>query len=873
MSDVVSQARGWWLAADGKWYPPHLHPEHVELEPAAELALASAGAAQSQWWLASDGRWYPPETHPAVLQSAAMDPALAVAAKEAADAETPTAGEGLAALPSSLRSVYLVLAVVVAAYVLSVIAREGHADSRVVDVWGVGLLEIALSLLCVARAALRVQGRAVAVSLGCALMAWSGGNLVQQASAGPRPPIVADALELCFFPLAYMAVVLLMRKEVAQLGAPGWLDGAVAGLGAAAVCAALAFRNVAGTGGPHSLTTALNVVYPIGDLLLLGLVVGGTALLSSRKKTTWLLVATACSINALSDTFNLVHATGGLSLVAQSFKATAWPVAALFMSLAVWLQRPTDGTPSADTHAREVSPGFALPGLSAAAGLVIVTVGSVRSMGPVALGLAEATLFTAGVRLMISVGALRTVTQQRHRQSLTDELTGLGNRRYLSQVFDKMFGAVLPTDRAAAVLFVDLDGFKEVNDSFGHAAGDALLKQIGPRLTSSLRRADVLVRLGGDEFAVILPGTDAKQALAVADRIAASLDQPFPLDVLPIRLSASIGIAVSPGDASDLESLLRCADAAMYRAKLSRTPCQIYDPAIDDSGDLVQLMDELRRAVDAGQLVLHFQPQLDLRSGSISAVEALVRWQHPKLGLIPPLKFLPLAEEAGLMPAITARVLDDALEQSARWREQGHLYTVAVNVSPTNLLAPGFSELVRSTLARHGMPGEALVLEITETCIISDFDQSRQVIRELEDLGVVTSIDDFGAGFTSLAHLANLSVKELKLDSVFVAGLAAPDGKRDVELLRSTIALGHALGLRVVAEGIEDDDTLQMLFNFGCDIGQGYLISRPVPAESVEEVANSIAGRRAPAGNAGEVPSSTPDLFPASGRHGTLVGH
>jgi EAL domain-containing protein (putative c-di-GMP-specific phosphodiesterase class I) len=245
-------------------------------------------------------------------------------------------------------------------------------------------------------------------------------------------------------------------------------------------------------------------------------------------------------------------------------------------------------------------------------------------------------------------------------------------------------------------------------------------------------------------------------------------------------------------------------------------------------------VEELRVAIDEGTLTLHFQPQLDLRTGSISAMEALLRWEHPRLGTIAPLKILPLAEEAGLMPSLTARVLDDALAQCARWRADGHDIAVSVNVSASNLLDPGFTNLVISTLARHCVPPETLVLEITETCIISDYERSRQVIEHLKRLGVVMSIDDFGAGFTSLAYLANLAVGELKLDRSFVSGISGRDGERDVELVRSTIALGHALGLRVVAEGIEDPETLEKLGSFGCDVVQGFVISKPMPASDVQ---------------------------------------
>jgi diguanylate cyclase (GGDEF)-like protein len=802
-------------------------------------------------------------------------------------ARTKMANE-LANVPPRTLLVYGVLATCVVVYVLSVLARGGQASDLAIDGWGVAALELVVSAACLARlfvAKSTLGGRGFVLALGCGMVSWSIGDVITATRFGAGTPVAADLCYLGFYPLAYAAIVLLMRQEVSRFPAPTWLDGALAGLGAAAVCAAFAFRDVLHSTHGSTFATAMNLAYPIGDVLLLALVIGGTAMLRGPKRLRWLLVATACTINAVGDTFNLLHGSAGASAVGQAFNATAWPVAILLMSFAAWA-RPH----AAVSRDQNLPTGFVLPGLAAAAGLVILTVGSVHPVGRVALGLASATLAVAGLRLALSVGTLRSVTEQRHRQSMTDELTGLGNRRYLSLLFESLavgttegtavaalggpggpardtfpYGdgapeaAPAPTPAPAApgvvpvatgvveqgvhaagrvvsfsVLFVDLDRFKEVNDSFGHAVGDELLRQIGPRLTGALRKGDSLVRLGGDEFAVVLPGTEEEQAVAVAERIALCLEQPFFLDLVPVQISGSIGIAVSPRDGSELSEVLRCADSAMYRAKLSRVQVQVYDRAFDEAGDLLQLAEELRDAVNNGQLVLHFQPQLDLKTGAISTLEALLRWEHPRLGSIPPLRFLPLAEEAGLMPAVTARVLNDALDQCARWHADGQELTVSVNVSATNLLDSDFVDMVRSAVERSGVRPDSLILEITETCIISDYERSRNVIDQLQHLGIVTSIDDFGAGFTSLAHLSNLAVGELKLDRAFIAPLAERDGTRDVELVRSTIGLGHALGLRVVAEGVETSGTLSLLSEFGCDVAQGFLISRPVPAERLE---------------------------------------
>jgi diguanylate cyclase (GGDEF)-like protein len=456
-----------------------------------------------------------------------------------------------------------------------------------------------------------------------------------------------------------------------------------------------------------------------------------------------------------------------------------------------------------------------------------------------------ATLAAVSIRMALSVRTLRNLTEERHQQSVTDHLTGLGNRRHLFNVLEAFFADLADPQiapRALAFLFIDLDHFKEINDSFGHPAGDELLRQLGPRLRSCLRSRDVLVRLGGDEFAAVLVDADAEYAIAVAHQIADSLSQPFVIDVMRASIAASIGIAMAPTDAADSDDLLRCSDVAMYRAKLGDLPVARYQRDIDTGTSPLLLVEELRLAVEAGELVLHYQPQLDLASGEVVAFEALLRWPHPRLGIVPPLTFLPLAEEAGLMRALTSWVMREALAQCASWRAADHDVAIAVNVSTSNLLDVGFTDLVRSLLGQFGLPPSALVIELTETSIISDFERSRSVIEELRDLGLVVSIDDFGAGFTSLAYLSSLAVGELKLDRSFITGLASGERKRDPELVRATIDLGHALGLRVVAEGVEDVATLDLLSDLGCDLAQGFCISHPKPAEETTFDAYAVRG-------------------------------
>jgi EAL domain-containing protein (putative c-di-GMP-specific phosphodiesterase class I) len=318
------------------------------------------------------------------------------------------------------------------------------------------------------------------------------------------------------------------------------------------------------------------------------------------------------------------------------------------------------------------------------------------------------------------------------------------------------------------------------------------------------------------------------------------------------RISASIGIAVVPDDATNAHDLLRCADLAMYRAKVEGKCFAIYQEELDGHANRLGLVEDLRAAIDAQELELHYQPQVDLASGEVVAVEALVRWRHPRLGFVPPLEFLPLAEDAELMDPLTSLVLDMALAQCAAWRTAGNPVTISINISTTNLLNPDFPKQVQKRLEHHRLAPSALVLEITETTAMEQIDQCKRVIEELRDVGVGVSVDDFGAGFTSLAYLGSLAVNELKLDRSFINGLAVREGSRDLTLIRSTINLAHALGLRVVAEGVEEQVSLDLLSSFGCDFAQGYLISRPKPAAELSFSPEATAAPAEPEAGAPE---------------------
>ncbi len=741
--------------------------------------------------------------------------------------------------------VYTVLAVLLVAYCLSLILRQADQSNPFVDSWGVAAFEVLTSALCIWRA-IGSRRRLVPLMLGLGILSWSIGDaiLAVESAGGASVPVpsLADLFWLAFYPITYVALVVMTRKHLTRVGATTWLDGGVAGLGAAALCACFAFNTILHSVGGDATTVATDLAYPIGDALLLILAVGGTAIMPGRKNPQWLLVASAIGCTAIGDTFNLFASSGSPTHVGIILDGIAWPAAILLISFAVWVL-PVHTNPLARTGA----PGFLLPGLGAGAGLSILLVDTFHQVSPVAVGLATATLITVGVRLGLSVQSLRVLTEMRHRQAITDELTGLGNRRQLFNLLDAFFADYADPetmDRTLSLLYIDLDHFKEINDSFGHSAGDEVLRQLGPQLTAHLRATDILVRVGGDELAVLVMDTESTYALAVAQRLITELEQPFHLDALSVRVGASVGIASAPADATNSVALLRCADLAMYRAKVGPTPFESYRHDVDDGGNRLRLVEELRSAILEDQLEVHYQPQIDLVTGKRSAMEALVRWRHPRLGLVAPLDFIPLAEEAGLMQSLTAFVLERAVEQCAAWRSAGEMVTISVNISATNLLNSGFSQSVVETLRRHDVAPGCLILEITETTIIRDFDLCKGVIEQLRELGLGVSIDDFGAGVTSLAYLGSLAVSELKLDRSFLTRLATGDTERNLALVRATIALGHKLDMRVVAEGIEDIEALNLLAAIGCDLAQGYFISQPMSADDLALPSSPLGGSR-----------------------------
>ncbi|HEU0133146.1 MAG TPA: EAL domain-containing protein [Mycobacteriales bacterium] len=466
-----------------------------------------------------------------------------------------------------------------------------------------------------------------------------------------------------------------------------------------------------------------------------------------------------------------------------------------------------------------------------------LTTAALLALSPVVVVVLERSVGLVPLLLLplFAVYKNASVSLEREHQALHDTLTGLPNRKLLlSQVTDAIEEAGR-LDQQVGLFLLDLDRFKDVNDTLGHHVGDELLTHVADRLASVLRPQDTVARLGGDEFGVLLPTVrDAAVAEEVAERIRAALTQPFHLDEVSLDLEASIGIALYPAHAGDADALMQRADVAMYHAKETRSGIETYDAERDPhSTQRLSLFGQLRRAIEDGELVLHYQPKVDLESGEVAGVEALVRWEHPERGLLGPDTFVPLAEQTGLMKSLTANVLEQALRQTAVWADAGLRVRMAVNVSARDLHDDAFCDRVSAALEQTGVPASMLELELTERVVMADPERAMRNLTALSRLGVRLSLDDFGTGYSSLAYLRRLPVTEIKIDKSFVLRMDVDD--EDATIVRSTIDLAHGLGLRVLAEGVETAETWQRLSDLGCDAAQGYFLSRPHPARVVTE--------------------------------------
>jgi len=469
-------------------------------------------------------------------------------------------------------------------------------------------------------------------------------------------------------------------------------------------------------------------------------------------------------------------------------------------------------------------------------GIWLPVEGVMLSFAPVVPAVAAHSLFLIPLLLVPFLGVFYSsrIALQAEHASMHDALTGLPNRVLFRMRAEQALSRARFGSHGVMVMVLDLDNFKDVNDTLGHSRGDDLLQAIAERLRRALREADMVARLGGDEFGVLVTVDPECPQLpeTLAERISEALETPFQLEDLWINAGASIGIACWPTDGSETDRLIQHADVAMYQAKIAATGYQRYDSEHDPNRpDNLRLVQELRAGVERGELTLHYQPKVSVATGEVVGVEALVRWNHPTRGLLMPASFIELAERTEVVRSLTLTVVRQAARQCVQWMERGLRLPVAVNLSPRILLDVALAADVASILGEEGLAPELLEVEVTESCLVADPDRTADVLQRLSDTGVRVAIDDFGTGYSSLALLKRLPVNSIKIDRSFVGELASDPN--DMVIVQSTVKLGQGLGLEVVAEGVEDAEAWRLLKSYGCAQAQGFYICRPAPAEQL----------------------------------------
>jgi diguanylate cyclase (GGDEF)-like protein len=731
---------------------------------------------------------------------------------------------------------HLAFCVMIAGFAVQLAATVAGVSTSPAAVAAPALGYLGAIVLLGLRAATATEDRHGWLALAAAVGFWLAGTATAMFVARPAGGTVvgpADPLWLCFYPLALLAVVLRTRATLERVVRSVRFDGVVGALSVAAVGWLAVIDPILAHGLDRDAATVVNSFYVIGDLILAAMVVAVLGLHGWRAGRGWLLLAAGLLLFAAGDSLYLLQVTRSTYTQGMPMDVV-WGAGLALMALSAWQAPP--GARATPPSVAVLGPPFAF---SVAALGVLIYAGAWHAPAVAVVLAAGAALASMG-RTALTFSEVRGLAEVR-RLADTDDLTALPNRRHLERRLREELDTARAHGTSVALLLIDLDRFKELNDTLGHRAGDLVLEQIGPRLRAVLRSGDVLARLGGDEFAAVL--ADAADAEPVGRRIARALEEGLTVDGIDVRIGASIGIAVFPEHGDDAETLMQRADVAMYQAKAARSGHAFYERERDrHSRERLELIGELREAIGTDQLVLHFQPKLDLATGRVDDVEALVRWMHPERGLLGPGAFVPLAEQTGVMRALTDHVLDAALRQIGTWYAEGLDLAVAVNVSAATLLDEGWATDVGTALVAHGVPASRLRIEITEDALMADPERALRVVEGLVATGMSVSVDDFGTGYSSLGLLKHLPVDELKIDRTFVRDML--NDHADAAIVQSVVDLGSRLGLRTVAEGIEDEDTLARLAEYGVTLGQGFHIARPLPPAELEAF---VAARAVPA--------------------------
>ncbi|MGL5858199.1 MAG: putative bifunctional diguanylate cyclase/phosphodiesterase [Angustibacter sp.] len=714
------------------------------------------------------------------------------------------------------------------------------------DLWLFNMGHVVAAVLCwttPAKGRARTGWQLIAVGLLVAAAANAYSTLVV-ADLDPVPyPSASDAAWWVFYALAALGIGLQVRARVAQVQPSMWLDGLVAALGVAALGLSIApealWRSLT---GPLA-TVVTNLGYLALDLILLTLLVGVSVATRVRPDRSLVALAAGVMLLTATDIWLLpLNSNGGY---AQGEPVNVlWLLFVCAFALSAQLQRGEPAVRAEDLDQRVGWRVLTLPIVFNVMSLGLLAASWRMEIGPVAEGCAIGCALAATVRAALTFQEIRDLPEAR-RQARTDELTGVANRRGLYRRCEELLDGPTGPSRCA-LLLLDLDGFKEVNDALGHHAGDDLLVQVAQRLRQIVEPHGLLARLGGDEFAVLLPQADSAQAVSLAWDVQEAMTAPFVVETVRFHIGGSIGVATAPAPAATRSELLRCADVAMYQAKASGTGGVVRyapDPR-SPIGERLRTIEELREALAGDQLVVYLQPQLQLSTGAVTGVEALVRWQHPSRGLLTPAAFLPHVEQAGLQRSLAEVVLDLALRAASTWWDAGRQLPVSINLTASDVTDQSLPVKIVDALRSHGLPPQALTVELTEQTLLTDPVEGRRVLEELRDNGIGVSIDDYGTGYSSLSYLRDLPADELKLDRTLNVDLEID--VRAAAIVEHTVALAHTLGLRVVAEGVETSGSAAVLADLGCDIGQGHHLARPMPGEELTRWLTSMPPATAP---------------------------
>ena len=719
-------------------------------------------------------------------------------------------------------AVWIVISV---GFVLNLIGADGPTDVvRTAHVLTLAVFFVLILLRIAIAAVARLRSRRALWVLFAALTLWAAGSAVLNASSSEPDLTHFPAPGEWLFLASYLGIAGYLIIDTAHrltAAVDGWLEAILVCGGTACLAGSPLLVRVGGVVGGRGVPLLLAMLYPMIDVALILLVVGQLVLRVRRsleKAAVLCLGLTLFAIADLNFVTNLSGGTYGFNLVDGLLWAAGF---ALIVEAAC---RP-------GTEVLKALPKRPGPLLMVGPAFIALSVLAVRphtGLGPYLTWPAVLTLLAAGGRLVLALREAKGAAEA-FALSRTDDLTLLPNRRSVIARLD----AELAGDRPLALMLLDLDGFKEVNDTLGHAAGDSVLQLAAHRMRQALPASVMIGRLGGDEYAIVMTSDDALALLETAQLILEVLQEPTLVEGIELTTNASIGITVRSENDTQSVELLRRADVAMYQAKSTRAGAVLYDVHSDDfSRKKLQMAEELRKAIPEGQLVLYYQPQIDAATQRVCGLEALVRWQHPHRGLLNPIAFLPAARREGLMLPLSLAVGQMVVEDLRRWRNNGLELRVSLNCAPPELLSGGFLPRLYEAIAEAKLPAESLVIEVTEDSFIAEPARARTILRDIRAHRVQIAIDDYGTGFSSLSYLRDLPVQELKMDRSFIAAMNTDTRSRMI--VASTFQMAQALGLRTVAEGVENAATAADLIAMGVDVLQGYHVAKPMPAGEVE---------------------------------------